>query len=136
MPDVLTKTQRSYNMSKIKAKNTKAEIILRRSLYKQGAKSYRIHYNIEGKPDIAFPKKKIAIFVDGCFWHRCPLHFVEPETRADFWLKKIESNVKRDRVVDDKLRKDGWQVIRFWEHEIIENPADTTFKIIGVLNGC
>jgi len=129
MPDVLTKEQRSYNMSRIRAKDTKAEMKLRKLLRQKGIRSYRLHYDLVGKPDIVFPKRKVAVFVDGCFWHKCPLHFVQPETRKDFWMKKIEKNVARDRHDDERLRQDGWIVLRFWEHEIKQFPDRVLSRI-------
>lgn len=130
MPDVLTKAQRSYNMSRIRAKDTKAEMKLRMLLRQKGIRSYRLHYDLLGKPDIVFPKKKVAVFVDGCFWHKCPLHFVQPQTRKDFWMRKIESNVTRDRRTDEKLKQDGWFVLRFWEHEIEQCSDKVVSKIL------
>lgn len=118
MADVLTKEQRSYNMSMIKGKDTKPEIALRKLLFSRGLRGYRVHYSLPGKPDIVFPKSKIAVFIDGCFWHKCPKCFIKPATNKKFWKKKIESNVKRDRVVNTELRKKGWKVLRIWEHEI------------------
>jgi len=122
MADVLTPEQRTYNMSKIRGKNTGPEIKLRKLLWSEGIRGYRIHYKLPGKPDIVFTKKKIAIFIDGCFWHKCPVCFQEPETRKEFWMKKIQSNVERDKKVNKQLRNDGWAVIHIWEHEIRENP--------------
>jgi DNA mismatch endonuclease (patch repair protein) len=133
MPDVLTKAQRSYNMSQIRARDTKAELKLRRFLFRKGIKSYRLRYNLVGKPDLVFPKKKLAVFVDGCFWHKCPIHFIKPETRADFWMRKIESNVERDREVNNTLTQSGWRVLRFWEHEIMEKPDEIVSLIASAL---
>jgi DNA mismatch endonuclease, patch repair protein len=133
MPDVLTQEQRKYNMSRIKGKNTGPEVKLRKMLFAQGLRGYRVHYNLPGKPDIVFVKKKIAIFVDGCFWHKCPVDFQEPETRREFWMKKINSNIERDKRVDEQLQKDGWQVIRFWEHDIRKNPDEIVKKIFSDL---
>ena len=130
MTDVLTKDQRSFNMSQIKGKNTKPEVILRRLLYLRGIRGYRIHYKLSGKPDVVFTKKKIAVFIDGCFWHKCPVCFKKPETRIEFWMNKIESNVKRDETVNKKLEKEGWVVLRFWEHEIKKSPGSVASKII------
>jgi DNA mismatch endonuclease (patch repair protein) len=130
MPDVLTKEQRSYNMSRIRSKNTKSEIKLRRLLRQKGIFSYRLHFEVNGKPDIVFPKKKIAVFVDGCFWHKCPIHFVEPHTRKDFWTKKIEANVLRDKKVNEQLKEEGWTVLRFWEHEVNEIPDEVISRIL------
>lgn len=123
MTDVLTKTQRSFNMSQIKSTNTTPELILRKILYSNGLRGYRLHCKlIMGKPDIVFVKNKIAIFVDGCFWHKCPECFIKPQTKTAFWMKKINSNVKRDKKTNVVLRSDGWKVIRFWEHEIYLTP--------------
>ena len=116
-------------MSKIQGKNTGPEVKLRKLLWSEGIRGYRIHYNLPGKPDIVFTKKKIAIFVDGCFWHRCPICFQDPETRKEFWRKKIQSNVERDKKVNEQLKVDGWTVMRFWEHEIRKKP-DTLIKRI------
>jgi DNA mismatch endonuclease (patch repair protein) len=133
MTDVLTPEQRTYNMSRIRGKNTTPEIKLRKILFAVGIRGYRIHHNLPGKPDIVFTKKKIAIFIDGCFWHKCPVCFQEPETRKDFWMKKIQSNIDRDKKVNEKLKHDGWTVIRIWEHEIRKEPEKAVKKIIALL---
>ena len=133
MVDVLTKDQRKLNMSRIQAKNTKPEVKVRKLLFANGIRGYRIHYDLPGKPDIVFTKQKIAIFIDGCFWHKCPLDFQEPETRKEFWMKKIQSNIERDRKVNEQLKSDGWMVIRIWEHEIKKEPENTVKKIISIL---
>jgi len=134
MTDVLTAEQRKHNMSCIRAKNTEPEIKLRKLLWSQGIRGYRIHYNLPGKPDIVFIKKKIAIFVDGCFWHKCPLDFQEPETRKEFWMKKINSNVERDVKNTKELQKDGWIVMRFWEHDVRKKPENVIEIILSSLN--
>lgn len=133
MTDVLTKEQRTYNMSQIRSKNTKPEITLRKLLFARGIRGYRIHYNLPGKPDIVFTKNKIAIFIDGCFWHKCPICFKEPATRKNFWIEKIDNNVLRDKENSEKLTADGWVVFRFWEHEIRKNPEDVVEKILKKL---
>ena len=133
MTDVLTKGQRKYNMSRIRSKNTGPEITLRKLLFARGIRGYRIHYNLPGKPDIVFVKKKIAIFIDGCFWHKCPEDFQEPETRKEFWMNKINSNVERDEKNNKILQDDGWLVLRFWEHEIRKNPDGVVRRIIDHL---
>ena len=76
-------------------------------------------------------KKKIAIFIDGCFWHKCPICFQEPETRKEFWMKKIQSNVERDDKVNLQLKSDGWTVMRFWEHDVRKNPEAIVKHISG-----
>jgi len=129
MTDVLTREQRTFNMSKIRGKNTGPEVKLRKLLWSHGIRGYRIHYNLPGKPDIVFTKKKIAIFIDGCFWHKCPVCFQEPETRKEFWMRKIYSNVERDKKVNEQLKVDGWTVMRFWEHDIRKKPDNVIKKI-------
>jgi DNA mismatch endonuclease (patch repair protein) len=133
MPDVLTQEQRKYNMSRIRAKNTGPEVKLRKLLFARGIRGYRIHFDLPGKPDIVFTRKKIALFIDGCFWHKCPVCFQEPETRKEFWMKKIQSNIDRDKKVDEQLKNDGWTVIRIWEHEIKKEPEKVVKKIIALL---
>jgi len=118
MTDVHTKKQRSYNMSKIKSKNTKYEIILRKKLWAEGIRNYRLHKKLPGTPDITFTNSKLVIFVDGCFWHKCPKCFKKPSTNINFWNKKINSNVERDKKVNRILKENGWKVLRFWEHDI------------------
>jgi DNA mismatch endonuclease (patch repair protein) len=133
MTDVLTPEQRAYNMSRIRGKNTAPEIKLRKMLFAAGVRGYRIHYNLPGKPDIVFVRKKIIVFVDGCFWHKCPADFQEPETRKDFWMKKIQSNIDRDKKINTQLKREGWTIIRIWEHEIKEEPENVVKKIIAQL---
>jgi len=133
MADVLTPSQRKYNMSRVRGKDTGPEIKLRKLLLSQGIRGYRIHYNLPGKPDIVFIKKKIAIFVDGCFWHKCPVCFQEPETRKEFWMKKIGTNVERDLKNTRQLQEEGWTVLRFWEHEIRKTPDNIVEKILQYL---
>lgn len=104
-------------MSANKAKNTKPEIRVRKILFQSGHKGYRLHSpNLPGKPDIVFAKRKIAIFVNGCFWHRCP-YCVEklPKTNVRFWRKKFERNKARDKSNLIKLKKLGWKTITIWE---------------------
>ena len=124
MTDTLTKTQRSYLMSTIKGSNTKAELYMKKML-----KPLHFIYQpkgIYGKPDFANKKERIAIFIDGCFWHGCGRHFKMPESNTSFWEQKISRNKMRDRAVSSKLRGDGWRVIRVWEHDIALGKGDIT----------
>jgi len=116
MTDVHTKKQRSYNMSQIKSSNTKPELKFKKTLRLLGF-IYQPK-NILGKPDFANRKEKIAIFIDGCFWHKCPKHYKNPKQNEKFWTEKIQKNVERDKKVTKKLKKAGWRVIRIWEHKI------------------
>ena len=122
-------------MSQIKSRDTKPEIPLRKIFRKEGLKGYRLHPEERiGKPDIIFSKQKIAIFIDGCQWHKCQRHYVEPKTNTSFWLKKIDGNVKRDKFINKILKKDGWNVIRIWEHDLKKKELNNTLrKIIKVL---
>lgn len=119
--DVLTEKQRSYCMSQIKGKDTKIELIFRKYIWSKGVLGYRIKNKVKGKPDLYFPKKRIAVFIDGCFWHKCPKCFIKPKSNRGFWKDKIRENTQRDRRTDKLLREQGIKVVRFWEHEIKNN---------------
>lgn len=133
MVDVLTKEQRSYNMSQIKGKNTKTELLLRKCLSSDGIKGYRIHSRLLGKPDIVFTKYKLAVFIDGCFWHKCPKCFIQPENNKKFWENKIEGNMKRDKKINKSLKREGWHVIRIWEHLLRKTPNKAYKKVLRIL---
>lgn len=106
-------------MSRVKGKNTKIENIFRKFIWKNGIRGYRVsNSKIMGKPDVFFQKKKIAVFIDGCFWHKCPICHSIPESNFGFWDEKLSRNVKRDREVNKVLLKEGVKVVRFWEHEL------------------
>jgi len=127
MTDVFTKKKRSEVMSKIRSKKTKPELILRELI--DGRVFKYQPPGITGKPDFASKKHRITIFVDGCFWHSCPKCYIEPATNKKFWLKKIEANRKRDHKVNRLLKKEGFSVLRFWEHQIEKNPKRIAAKI-------
>ena len=132
MADVLTAKQRAYCMSQIKRERTKPEIAVRKALWNLGFR-YRIKNKLPGRPDIVYPASKVAIFIDGCFWHRCPKHYVAPQTRAKFWEEKISQNVARDRRNSVLLKKLGWEVIRLWEHDINDSLDDCVELIVKAL---
>jgi len=109
-------------MSRIRGKDTGPELILRNRLHRMGYR-YRLHSgNITGRPDIAFPRLRLAIFVNGCFWHGCPRHYVAPQTNSSFWRGKLQQNRKRDVARRRMLRREGWTVLEFWEHEVEAHP--------------
>jgi DNA mismatch endonuclease, patch repair protein len=118
--DVHEPEVRSYNMSQIKGKNTKPEMLVRKFLFSKGFR-YRLHVkNLPGKPDIVLPKYKTVIFVHGCFWHGhegCK-YFVIPKTRTDWWLNKINTNKRNDDKALVLLKKDHWKIITLWECEL------------------
>ncbi len=134
MIDTLTIEQRRRCMSSVRNKNTGLEIKLRRALWKAGLR-YRVNFKLPGKPDIVFPKRKLAIFIDGCFWHGCPIHGTSPETHAEFWKTKIKVNIERDLQVTSQLKNMGWLVIRVWGHEIKECLDGVIKNIIESLHG-
>jgi DNA mismatch endonuclease (patch repair protein) len=116
MVDKLSKEQRSRNMAAIKSKNTMPELQLRSALWERGLR-FRKHYGRE-KIDIAFPSDKLAIFVDGCFWHSCPIHGHVPKSNCGYWGLKLLKNKERDEITTKRLVQDGWAVLRLWEHEL------------------
>jgi DNA mismatch endonuclease (patch repair protein) len=131
MPDRYPKETRSRVMSKIRSEQTGGEIALRRYLWRKGWRGYRINVNgLPGKPDIAYISKKVAIFVDGCFWHKCPRCYSEPKSNRDYWIPKIQMNIERDRQQNVKLENLGWTVVRIWEHEIEQNIDECTERVI------
>ena len=108
---------RSRIMSRIKSKETKPEIALRKALWKTGLRGYRKNCRkVLGTPDVCWPGKKVAIFLDSCFWHGCPTHYREPKTNVEYWRPQIARNRKRDREMFLKLKAEGWLVLRLWEH--------------------
>jgi DNA mismatch endonuclease (patch repair protein) len=120
-------------MQRVRQKNTSAESALRRELHARGLR-YRIHVPVLTKPrrvaDLAFSGPRVAVFVDGCFWHGCPLHATWPKQNAEFWRAKIMANQDRDRDTSERLRAEGWRVVRVWEHEPPTLAAGRIAKII------
>lgn len=122
MTDVFTKKKRSEVMSRIKGKGNKdTELAMIKILRKHHISGWRRNMPVLGKPDFIFPKQKIALFVDGCFWHGCPKHFKIPQNNRAFWENKIQTNKARDKYVNKALRKALWKVVRVWEHEILDS---------------
>lgn len=114
-------------MSRQRRTDTSPEVSLRRALFKRGLR-YRLQVNVPGRPrrtiDIAFPGRRLAVFVDGCFWHVCPEHATWPHNNEQWWRQKLLANVKRDRDTDIALEDAGWRVLRFWEHEGVEQAVE------------
>jgi DNA mismatch endonuclease, patch repair protein len=128
---------RSYVMSRIRGRDTEAERSLRRSLWAKGLRGYRTHARLPGTPDIVWHSIRLAVFVDGCFWHRCPhCQIPMPSSNRAYWRPKLKCNELRDRSVDEQLHLLGWTVVRFWEHEVKRHPvrcAAEVFKKYSVL---
>jgi DNA mismatch endonuclease (patch repair protein) len=119
-------------MSEQRRRDTKPEIAIRRILHSRGYR-YRVDYRLPGtrrRADVAFTKIKLAVFVDGCFWHSCRLHGTFPRTNRDWWKEKLAANAVRDRDTDSRLRGLGWEVLRIWEHEDPSKVVDKIAKAI------
>lgn len=128
--DVHTPEQRSYNMSRIRDKNTKPEELVRKYLFAQGLRYRKNDARFPGKPDIVLPKYKTVIFVNGCFWHAhngCK-YFVWPKSNVDFWKKKINGNIQRDLRNNQLLSEQGWNVIVIWECQLKKSTFDETMQ--------
>ncbi len=139
MADVLTPEQRRFNMSRIRSRNTKPELLVRHGLHARGLR-FRLHRkDLPGSPDLVFPRFRAVVFVHGCFWHghSCSM-FKMPATRPAFWRKKIDANVKRDQRAQIKLMHDQWRVLTVWECALrgsARQPVDTVFdKIVQWLD--
>lgn len=134
MADVHDRKTRSYNMSRIRNKNTKPEELVRKYLFAQGFRYRKNDIRLPGKPDIVLPKYKTVIFVNGCFWHGhedCK-YFVWPENNADFWKEKINGNIQRDLRNKQMLADQGWNIITIWECELKKATLQSTLDCLVV----
>jgi DNA mismatch endonuclease, patch repair protein len=119
MADNVSKKMRSQIMAAIKSKgNIATEMKLAGIFRKNKIVGWRRYFHLFGNPDFSFPKYRLAVFVDGCFWHGCPKHFRKPNDNRKYWREKILRNQKRDQFVTKTLRRSGWRVLRIWEHEL------------------
>lgn len=135
--DVLTKEQRRKNMQAIKGKETKIEIRLARALWAKGHRYRKNDRTVFGKPDLTFKKHKVAVFVDSEYWHgkNWKSEKFRIKTNRKFWWKKIEGNIRRDKIVNKELKREGWRVLRFWGKEIDKKLELCIFKIEIKLSG-
>ena len=119
MADIFTKKKRSEVMTRVRSRGNEAtELALARWFRREGITGWRRNQRVFGKPDFVFWKERVAVFVDGCFWHGCPRHGTMPKQNGSFWRAKLARNKARDRLVARTLRSDGWKVVRIWEHEL------------------
>ena len=123
--DTFTPAARSRIMAKVKsAHNRSTEKIVRASLVARGARGWRMHArDLPGRPDFVFDREKVAVFVDGCFWHGCPRCYRRPQSSRAYWDAKIAANKRRDRLAAARLRRMGWSAIRIWEHSLKDLAA-------------
>lgn len=136
MADNLTPEQRHKNMTHIKSTNTKIEKDITKALWNLG---YRFRKNVKGlpgKPDIAIKKYKIVIFLDSCFWHKCPEHFKKPKSNLEYWEAKIKRNVERDAEINSYYQQKNWHILRIWEHEVKKDFNNTLLKIKNFIESC
>ncbi|MFI1464545.1 very short patch repair endonuclease [Nocardia carnea] len=124
----------SARMSRQRRAHTAPELALRRELHRRGIRYFVDRAPIRGqrrRADLVFPRRRVAVYVDGCFWHRCPVHATDPKNNADWWAEKLAGNVARDRATDAALVAAGWQVVRIWEHEDPVCAADRVQTVLG-----
>lgn len=126
------KLTKSEQMARVRNENTEPELILRKALWAEGFR-YRVHPDLPGTPDLAFLGPRVAVFVDGCFWHGCPEHYTVPETNEEFWRQKLERNQSRDAQVDAELNEMGWTVVRVWEHRVNDDLQGAITKVAATL---
>src|SRR3989338_1146257 len=129
MADRITKEQRSRIMSHIKSVNTSLEINFKKLLYKNKIKGFKKHLKMLGNPDFSSSKKRIAIFIDGDFWHGYNWKKLGKIPPKKYWQKKIEKTIERDKKYTKQLKKEGWKVLKLWEHDIKKNLAKCLLKI-------
>jgi DNA mismatch endonuclease (patch repair protein) len=130
MPDVHNEITRSFNMSRVKSKDTKPEMLVRSFLHGKGFR-YKLHdKNLPGKPDLVLPKYKTIVFIHGCFWHGhegCK-YFSVPQTRTDWWLNKIDTNIRNDQKSIKSLNEAGWKIVTIWGCELKPAKIEKTFR--------
>ena len=118
-----------------RGRDTLPELRLRRRLHAAGLR-YRVDYppvkGLRRRADVVFTRQKIAVFIDGCFWHGCPQHYTSPKTNAEFWRQKVMANMRRDLATDERLRHSGWTVLRFWEHEPLDTAVASIIESVTV----
>jgi DNA mismatch endonuclease (patch repair protein) len=130
MVDNLSVSVRSRVMAATKGRgNLSTEFALARAFRSLGISGWRRHLLLPGRPDFIFRTERLAIFVDGCFWHGCPKHCRMPQTHTDYWRRKIGGNILRDKKANHRLKADGWVILRFWEHELNTDPVACAKKI-------
>ena len=128
MVDVYDKTKRSTIMRNIKSNGNKStEIRLIQFFHEQGVKGWRRGYSVKGHPDFVFLRKRIAIFVDGCFWHGHNCRNTRPKDNEDFWLAKISNNIEHDKIITEVFKQRGWRVIRIWECELKKKSVEVLY---------
>lgn len=134
MPDNLTRQQRSYSMSRIRSRgNSSTELKLIALMRGAGIAGWRRKSKLCGRPDFVFPRCRVVVFVDGCYWHGCRKCGLNAKSNTAYWKPKIAGNIRRDRTNSRTLRGDGWTVVRLWEHDLKARPMKCLAKIMSAL---
>jgi DNA (cytosine-5)-methyltransferase 1 len=134
VPRSETPEQRSRIMREVPSKNTSGELLFRKALWQAGIRGFRLHSaTVPGHPDVVFQKAKVAVFIDGCFWHGCPKCYRAPKSHQDYWKMKVSRNRKRDEAVTELCKKAGWRVLRIWEHEVVSSPKRAAARLSRIL---
>ena len=134
MTDVFTKAKRSEVMSRVRSRgNRSTELRLMAIFRAHGISGWRRNRPVLGRPDFVFPAGRVAVFVDGCFWHGCPRHYTAPVGHAAFWRRKLVANRTRDRLVTRTLTRAGWKVLRIWEHALTGDGRRVASRVSKVL---
>lgn len=134
MSDIFTKAKRSQVMAAVRGRgNRSTEGAVVALLRRHGITGWRRHQGVLGRPDFVFRREKVAVFVDGCFWHGCPRHGTMPVRNRGFWRAKLERNMARDRRVTRRLRREGWSVVRIWEHDLLKRGEVCVRRICRAL---
>ena len=121
------------NMQAIRRRDTKIEIAVRQRLHAKGLR-FRVDFapvNRRRRADIVFTRRRVAVFIDGCFWHHCPEHFVLPKSNVQYWAPKLAANASRSIETDEQLRRAGWLVLRFWEHDGADHIAEEVADLVA-----
>lgn len=124
---------KSEQMARVRSSNTDTELLLRRALWRQGLRFRVTCRTLPGSPDVAFTRWRLAVFVDGCFWHGCPVHYTSPKANSSFWQEKKAKNCARDARVDAELSALGWTVLRIWEHEVYDAVSAVVRRVRKML---
>ena len=134
MADIFTKAKRSEVMARVRSRgNAATELRLIAIFRSHGITGWRRNRPVFGKPDFVFPVERVAVFVDGCFWHGCPRHYNAPASHAAFWRRKLVANRTRDRLVTRTLTRAGWKVLRIWEHALKGDGRQVAVRVLRVL---
>jgi DNA mismatch endonuclease, patch repair protein len=132
--DVFTVEQRSAVMARIRSRGNRATELRFIALLKSaGITGWRRNWPLFGRPDFVFPRARVAVFLDGCFWHACPRHYNAPAQNAEFWQRKRDANRRRDHLVTRTLKSRGWRVVRIWEHALAGSGTRVVHRLLRVL---